>query len=237
MRHRRELRVDGPGETLEDVAAALSRCRICAEGPFEARLPHEPNPIYQVSTTARLCIASQAAGTRAHASSLPFDDASGDRLRAWLDLGRQDFYDAERVAIVPMGFCFPGQDAAGGDLPPRRECAPAWRARLFATLPQIELILAIGQYAQAWHLGAERRANLTATVVAWREIHGSARQPRIIPLPHPSWRNSGWLKRNPWFEAELLPAVRSEVRRLVNDTPPTQTRSDLRALSPAVQNR
>ncbi len=206
-------------ETLEALSAALRACRICVERPRAKPLPHAPNPIFRVSRTARLCIASQAAGTRAHASSTPFDDASGDRLRSWLGVTRAEFYDASRVAIVPMGFCFPGQDAKGGDLPPRRECAPAWRARLFAAMPQIELVLAVGQYAQAWHIGAARKASLTETVLAWREIIAGERRPQVLPLPHPSWRNQGWLKRNPWFEAELLPYLRAAVRRMLDATP------------------
>jgi len=202
------------GESLEALARALRACRICVERPIGAGLPHAPNPIVRVSDTARLCIASQAAGTLAHASSIPFNDRSGDRLRGWLDLSREEFYDFSRVAIVPMGFCFPGQDATGGDLPPRRECAPAWRSRIFAAMPRIELILAIGQYAQAWHIGPARKRGLTATVAAWRESLSEARRPMILPLPHPSWRNNGWLKRNPWFEAEFLPELRQQVRRL-----------------------
>jgi uracil-DNA glycosylase len=203
-------------EPLEALSEALLACRICVERPNGTPLPHPPNPIFRISPTARLCIASQAAGTRAHASSTPFDDASGDRLRAWLGVTRAEFYDASRVAIVPMGFCFPGQDGKGGDLPPRRECAPAWRARLFAAMPQIELVLAVGQYAQAWHLGAERKATLTETIGAWREFLLAERRPRVLPLPHPSWRNSGWLKRHPWFEIEVLPCLRREVRRLLS---------------------
>ena len=203
------------GDLLERLGRALRGCRICVERPLGPKLPHAPNPIFRVSTTARLCIASQAAGTLANASSVPFNDASGERLRSWLGVTREEFYDASRVAIVPMGFCFPGQDAKGGDLPPRRECAPQWRSRLFAAMPRIELVLAIGQYAQAWHLGPARKANLTDTVAAWRELAGRASSPRIVPLPHPSWRNNGWLKRNPWFECELLPFVRREVRRLL----------------------
>ena len=151
-------------ERLEALGTALRGCRICVERPLGPKLPHAPNPIFRVSTTARLCIASQAAGTLANASSVPFNDASGERLRSWLGVTREEFYDASRVAIVPMGFCFPGQDAKGGDLPPRRECAPQWRSRLFAAMPRIELVLAIGQYAQAWHLGPARKANLTDTV-------------------------------------------------------------------------
>jgi uracil-DNA glycosylase len=201
---------------LERLSAELRACRLCVERPRGPALPHAPNPIFRVSRTARLCIASQAAGTRAHASSTPFDDPSGDRLRTWLGTTGTEFYDASRVAIVPMGFCFPGLDAKGSDLPPRRECAPLWRTRLFAAMPHIELVLAIGQYAQAWHLGADRRRTLGETVAAWREILARPARPRVLPLPHPSWRNTGWLKRNPWFEAEALPVLRTEVRRLLD---------------------
>ncbi len=178
-------------------------------------MPHEPRPVIQASPTARLCIASQAPGTRVHLSGRPFTDASGVRLRAWLGLDEASFYDARRVAIVPMGHCFPGQDAKGADLPPRRECAPLWRQRIFAALPALELILLIGQYAQAWHLGPEAKGGLTATVGRWREILGGENRPALLPLPHPSWRNNGWLKAHPWFEAELLPDLRGRVRRLV----------------------
>ena len=200
---------------LRRIADALRACRLCVERPAGPPLPHAPNPIFRLSSTARICIASQAAGTRAHASSIPFDDASGDRLRAWLDVTRAEFYDPARVAIVPMGFCFPGQDAQGGDLPPRRECAPLWRRRIFEAMPQIELVLAIGQYAQAWHIGRARKGSLTDTVAAWRDFAAADAGPKVVPLPHPSWRNNGWLKRHPWFEADLLPFVRAEVRRLL----------------------
>lgn len=204
----------GSGEALAALAARMRACRICVERPQGRPLPHEPNPIFRVSKTARLCIASQAAGTRAHATAVPFNDPSGIRLRSWLGLTPEEFYDVAKVAIVPMGFCFPGQDAKGGDLPPRRECAPAWRARVFAAMPQVELVLAIGQYALDWHLGARRGASLTETVGKWRALLADPARPRVIPMPHPSWRNNGWLKKNPWFEAELLPAVRKEVGRL-----------------------
>ena len=137
------------------------------------------------------------------------------RLRHWLGLDEAAFYDPARVAIVPMGACFPGQDAKGGDLPPRRECAAAWRAPIFAALPDLELILLIGQYAQAWHLGAAFQGGLTATVQRWREILAAEGRPRLLPLPHPSWRNNGWLRRHPWFEAELLPVLRERVRTIV----------------------
>jgi uracil-DNA glycosylase len=146
---------------------------------------------------------------------MPFNDPSGDRLRGWLGLSRKEFYDEARVAIAAMSFCFPGQDVSGSDLPPRRECAPAWRARLFALMPQIELVLAVGQYAQAWHLPDHPKRSMTEIVSDWRTILASGSRPRILPLPHPSWRNYAWLKRHPWFETELLPMLSGEVARLV----------------------
>src|SRR5687767_10488499 len=198
---------------FDEIASRLRACRICRDAPrYGGPLPHEPRPIVQGSATARLCTASQAPGTRGHALGIPFPDRSGARLRAWLGLDEQTFYDASRVATVPMGHCFPGQDAKGGDLPPRRECAEAWRTRLLALMPQIELVLAIGLYAQSWHLGTLGRASLTQTVMDWREIHDAASAPKVLPLPHPSWRNSGWIRKNPWFETELLPFLRMEIR-------------------------
>lgn len=195
---------------LDRLTADIRACRICVENPLKAPLPHEPRPVLRVSRKARLCIVGQAPGTRVHASGIPFTDPSGDRLRDWMGVTSEEFYDVSRLAIVPMGFCFPGLDAKGGDLPPRRECADAWRAQLFELLPQIELTLLVGQYAQAWHLGAARKESLTATVAAWREYG-----PRFIPLPHPSWRNNAWIRKNLWFEDELLPVLRREVRRLL----------------------
>ncbi|MGO4740782.1 uracil-DNA glycosylase family protein [Bosea sp. 2KB_26] len=208
-------------ETLASVLQELAACRICRDEPrFQPPLPHEPRPVIQASSTARLCIAGQAPGTRVHASGKPFTDPSGVRLRQWLGLDEAAFYDAARVAVVPMGHCFPGLDAQGGDLPPRRECAPIWRTRVLAAMPQIELVLAIGRYAQAWHLGAKAGTNLSATVADWRAILAEPRRPRVLPLPHPSWRNNAWLKRNLWFEAELLPVLREEVARLLRPTAP-----------------
>jgi uracil-DNA glycosylase len=203
-------------DRLERILAQLRACRICRDAPrYGAALPQEPRPVIQAASSARLCIASQAPGTRVHASGRPFTDASGVRLRAWLGLDEATFYDPARVAIVPMGSCFPGQDAKGGDLPPRRECAEQWRKPLFEALPHLELILAIGQYAQGWHLGSDFRGGLTGTVTRWREILASPRRPRVLPLPHPSWRNNGWLRKNPWFEAELLPVLRREVHAIL----------------------
>jgi uracil-DNA glycosylase len=197
---------------LERLAAEVRACRICVERPVGRPLPHEPRPVVVPSSSARILIASQAPGTKVHLSGVPFTDASGDRLRNWLGVTSEEFYDPEKFAIVPMGFCFPGQDAKGADLPPRRECAPAWRAPLMALMPQIDLILTIGIYAQTWHMGSTRHASLTETVMNWRAIWQAPTTTKVLPLPHPSWRNTGWLKRNPWFEMELLPFLRTEIR-------------------------
>lgn len=198
-------------QRLQALAIDARACRICRDTPLVRPLPHEPRPVLWPSSTARILIAGQAPGTKVHASGIPFDDRSGDRLRDWLGVTRDEFYDNERFAILPMGFCFPGQDAKGGDLPPRRECAPAWRRPLMDLMPQIDLVLAIGIYAQAWHMGEQRSASLTETVARWREIFEGSAAPRVLPLPHPSWRNTGWLKRNPWFETGLLPRLKEEV--------------------------
>jgi uracil-DNA glycosylase len=201
---------------LDRILRDLAACRVCRDAPvYGSPLPHEPRPVIQAAASARLCIASQAPGTRVHLSGRPFTDASGVRLRQWLGLDEASFYDARKIAIVPMGHCFPGQDAKGADLPPRRECAPIWRQRVFAALPALELILLIGQYAQVWHLREEAEDGLTATVGRWREILAGERKPALLPLPHPSWRNNGWLRSHPWFEAELVPCLREEVARLV----------------------
>jgi uracil-DNA glycosylase len=203
-------------ENLDDLLHELRACRVCRDAPvYLPPMPHQPRPVIQAGVGARLCIASQAPGTRVHASGRPFTDASGNRLRSWLGLDDETFYDPARLAIVPMGHCFPGQDAKGGDLPPRRECAPIWRQRVFAALPDIELVLAIGRYAQSWHLGPKAAADLSATVADWRTILARPGLPRVLPMPHPSWRNNGWLRRNPWFEADLVPVLRQEVARLV----------------------
>lgn len=196
------------------LAADIRACRICVEAPTGKPLGFTPRPVVQLSPTARLCISGQAPGTKVHASGIPFTDPSGDRLRAWLGIGPDLFYDAGKVAIVPMGFCFPGQDHRGADLPPRPECRAHWHGRVFAALTQVELIVAVGLYAHAYHLGARNKKRLTDTVADWRAIWNSPGRPRIIPTPHPSWRNNTWLKANPWFEADLLPVLRREVARL-----------------------
>ncbi|OLP43396.1 uracil-DNA glycosylase family protein [Rhizobium oryziradicis] len=198
---------------------AVQACRLCYECPAggpEKQLPHEPRPVVTLSSSARILIAGQAPGKRVHETGLPFNDASGDRLRQWLGIDRDSFYDQSRFAIVPMGFCFPGYDEHGHDLPPRRECAPLWRERIMQSMPQIELILLIGQYAQKWHLGKRRKPGMTGTVEAWREYFFSNEAgPKMLPLPHPSWRNTGWLKKHPWFEADVLPVLKKEVDHLI----------------------
>lgn len=188
----------------EELLADIQRCRLCA-----GYLPLGPRPVVQASPTARLLIAAQAPGRRVHDTGLPFNDPSGDRLRDWLGLDRHAFYDASRVAIVPMGFCYPGKGRSG-DLPPRPECAPQWREPLLAQLVNVELTLVIGQYAQSWHLPG-RPKTLTETVRQWRRW-----LPDQVPMPHPSPRNTLWLRRNPWFETEVVPYVRQRVRGLVD---------------------
>lgn len=190
-----------PDEPLDTLLARVRACQLCA-----AHLPHSPRPVLQAHTSARILIAGQAPGRKVHASGVPFDDASGERLRAWLGITRETFYDPRQVAILPMGFCYPGTGRSG-DLPPRPECAPAWRQPLLGHLPHLRLTLLLGQYALAWHLPLHR-GPLTDAVRQWRS-HG----PGLLALPHPSPRNNGWLRQNPWFEAELLPELRARVAR------------------------
>lgn len=197
---------------VEALLRDIRACRRCRDAPEGKPLPHEPRPVLQASATARLAIFGQAPGVRVHASGRPFTDPSGVRLRQWLGVDEETFYDAARVAIVPMGFCFPGQDAKGGDLPPRKECAPLWRARLMDRLTGVRTAVLVGAYAQAWHL--EARGGLNETVARWRDY-----APRYFPTPHPSWRNNSWLKKNSWFEAELLPALREAVRSALDGAP------------------
>lgn len=190
-------------ESLTSLLQQVRSCTLCA-----AALPCGPRPVLQVHSEARLLIAGQAPGRRVHETGLPFNDPSGDRLRSWLGIDRETFYRDPRIAIIPMGFCYPGTGKSG-DLPPRPECAEAWRGPLIEQLPHLELTLAIGQYAQHWHL-PERERNLTETVRNWR-----ACWPRVMPLPHPSPRNNLWLRRNPWFEEEVLPVLRQRVQLLL----------------------
>jgi uracil-DNA glycosylase len=185
---------------LDALVAEIRACRVCAD-----RLPHAPRPVVRVRDDARILIAGQAPGRRVHESGLPFDDPSGERLRAWMGVDRETFYDQRNIAVAAMGFCYPGT-VAGADLPPRPECAPLWRPRLMPLLGKVRLTLLVGSYAQRFHLGAAAKATLSETVRAWRDYDEG-----VLPLPHPSWRNSGWLKRNAWFESDLLPVLRHRV--------------------------
>lgn len=187
-------------QLLQEVRA----CTVCA-----AHLPLGPRPVLRASADARILVAGQAPGRKVHASGVPFDDASGERLRQWMGVARDVFYDPGMVAVLPMGFCYPGTGPSG-DLPPRPECAPQWRRQVLAAMPHIELTLVIGQYAQAWHLPHPATRNLTATVKAWRE-----HWPAVLPLPHPSPRNNIWLKANPWFIEEIVPALQARVAAIV----------------------
>ena len=196
----------GEAEGLDAVTEALSACVHCADA-----LPHAPRPIFQLPETARIGVFSQAPGNLAHQGGRPFMDPSGVRLRAWMGVSEADFYESGRVAIAPMAFCFPGYDAKGGDRPPRKECAPLWRERVLAALPRLDLVLLVGSYSQRWHLGRTAKSTLTETVAAWREYG-----PLYVPTPHPSWRNNAWLKRHPFFEAEVLPHIRQRIRRLLD---------------------
>lgn len=204
-------------ESLETLIRQIRGCRHCVDSPIGKPLPHEPRPVVRASQSARICISGQAPGTRVHASGVPFADPSGVRLREWLGISETEFYDESRIAIIPMGFCFPGLDDKGGDLAPRRECAPLWQNRLLAHLPQIKVLVLVGQYSQKWHLGKSCKPSLTETVRSWREYALDAEQGTpTIPLPHPSWRNNAWLKKNSWFGEEVLPHLRREVRRLLD---------------------
>ena len=183
----------------------VSKCVIC-----EAHLPLGARPVIQFNPNARILIAGQAPGVKVHETGVPFNDASGNRLREWLGLTRDEFYDANNIAILPMGFCYPGRGKSG-DLPPRKECAPAWRERLLAALPNIELTIVLGKYAQAYHLPETKKMPLTELVKSWREYW-----PNYLVLPHPSPRNNIWLKKNPWFEQDVLPELNQRVAAILN---------------------
>ena len=196
---------------VERLADRARACRICRDAPrVLPPLPVEPRPILRVSNKARIVIASQAPGSKAHMSGVPFQDPSGVRLRAWMGLTMEEFHDADTVAIVPMGFCYPGK-GRGGDLPPRPECAPTWHGPVFAAMPQLTLMLLVGRHSVRHHLGDRPGATLTDTVRDWQRILDVQNRPRLFPLPHPSPRNNIWLRANPWFDAEAVPALRAEV--------------------------
>jgi uracil-DNA glycosylase len=193
-----------------DLQRRIAACRLCAPRFAATATAHAPRPVAWFAPTARLLIAGQAPGLRVHEAGRPFADPSGDRLRDWLGLDADAFYDRDRVAIVPMAFCFPGYDGKGADLPPPPICARTWRAEVIASLPRVQLTVLVGGYAHRWHLGA--RGGVTETVRGWRD-----HAPAVFALPHPSWRNTAWLKRNPWFAEELLPVLRIRIREVMDD--------------------
>jgi uracil-DNA glycosylase len=190
---------------LKHLLKEISDCRLC-----EDHLPLGPRPVLQANSQAKILIAGQAPGRKVHETGIPFNDASGDRLRDWMGIDKSMFYDGSKIAILPMGFCYPGTGKSG-DLPPRPECAEAWREQLLKTLPKIELILVIGQYAHKYHLGNKQKKNLTETVKSWREYWKKG----LLPLPHPSPRNNIWLHKNAWFEKDILPTLKSSVQKLI----------------------
>jgi len=216
-----------PGTPPTLLPDRIRACRICAPRFAATATAHAPRPVPWFRPGARVLISGQAPGTRVHASGLPFDDRSGDRLRDWLGVDRATFYDRSRLAVVPMAFCFPGYDAKGADLPPPRICAETWHDRVMAALPRVALTVAIGAHAHRFHLGL--RTPVTDNVRAWRD-----HLPDAIPLPHPSWRNTGWLKKNPWFETDLLPVLRARVAAALAEAEPERidTGTD-RAAAPA----
>jgi len=193
-----------PDDRLARLCQEVRACRVCAD-----HLPLGPRPVFRASVTARLLIAGQAPGTKVHATGIPWNDPSGDRLRTWLAMDRSTFYDDTRIAILPMGFCYPGRLPNGGDRPPRPECAKLWRQRLLALMPDIRLTLLVGSYAQTDSFGP---GAMTARVQAFRD-----HLPATIPLPHPSWRTTGWERRNPWFTTDLIPVLRARVAEVIGD--------------------
>jgi uracil-DNA glycosylase len=192
-------------ERFEDVARQARACTVC-----QVHLDHPVRPVLTGSDSAVIRIIGQAPGSRVQASGKPFTDPSGDRLRSWMGVSEAEFYDESLIAITPMGLCFPGLDSKGGDLAPRKECAPLWQARCSQALGEVRLTLLIGRHAQRWHLQDQAAATLTETVSHWRKFW-----PQFVALPHPSWRNNAWLKRNPWFEHEVLPALQSRIRSIL----------------------
>ena len=194
--------------SLDEILAQARACRLCSD------LPLGPRPTLRASVSARLLIVGQAPGTKVHATGIPWNDRSGDRLRDWLGLDRERFYDESRIAILPMGLCYPGRYPRGGDLPPRKLCAPHWHPRLLPLLPERALTLLVGRYAQHYYLGTAAGQDLTACVSAWRTHLPKG----LLPLPHPSWRNTAWLRRNAWFEEDLLPVLRERAAAVLDDS-------------------
>lgn len=193
-------------DSLEDLSRRARACRLCVD----TLLPFEPRPTFRAHHDARLLIVGQAPGSRVYETGIPWNDRSGDRLRDWLQLDRDRFYDPRNIAILPAGFCYPGVDRNGGDKPPRPICAPTWHKEFLAHMPNVALTLLVGGYGQRFYLGSANKKTLGATVASWRDY-----MPAFLPLPHPSWRNTAWLRRNPWFEQDVLPALRARVAALL----------------------
>jgi uracil-DNA glycosylase len=194
-----------PAMSLDAVLSDIAACRACA-----GELAHEPRPVVRVSPRTRLLICGQAPGRKVHETGLPFNDASGDKLRSWMGIDRETFYDDGRIGVASMAFCFPGTNPKGGDYPPPRRCAELWRPRLMSALPQMEFTLLVGWHAQLWALGPRAQPTMTETVMAWRQY-----LPSVLPMPHPSWRNTAWLKRNSWFEEEVTPYLKQRVQTIL----------------------
>jgi len=192
-------------ELLNILVSEVQKCTLC-----EDNLPLGARPVLQISSNEKILIAGQAPGIRVHKSGIPFDDPSGDRLRQWMGIDKNSFYNADKIAILPMGFCYPGTGKSG-DLPPRPECAVKWRTTLLDSMANIELVLAIGGYAQKWHMKTTKKKSLAETVKEWESYW-----PKLLPMPHPSPRNNIWLKKNPWFEADVLPRLQSKISTLLN---------------------
>ena len=195
---------------MSGLVREIEACRLCAESFSRTETAHAPRPVVWFRPGARILIAGQAPGMRVHKSGMPFDDPSGDRLRDWLGMSVDEFYDMSRVAVVPMAFCFPGYDAKGSDLPPPKICGRTWHDKVMEELRDVQLSVIVGGYSQRYHMGV--KSGVTDTVEGWRD-----HAPRLFPLPHPSWRNTAWLRRNPWFEADLLPVLRGTVREVLDD--------------------
>lgn len=198
------MEIDNRG-SLERLLAEVRACQVCA-----GQLPLGPRPVLRASRSSRILIVGQAPGTKVHASGIPWDDASGDRLRAWMGVDKAVFYDERKIAIIPMGLCYPGRLPRGGDAPPRPECAPLWHAKLLQMMPRLELIILAGQYAHAYYLGDARGKTLVDTVRRYEEF-----LPDCLPIPHPSPRNNQWLKTNAWFESDVVPVLRARVSTLL----------------------
>lgn len=193
---------------LDELKGELARCTICADRFSATHTRHKPRPVVWFKPSARILIAGQAPGMRVHESGTPFLDRSGDRLREWMEIDDKTFYNKDKIAILPMAFCFPGYNAKGSDLPPPRICAHTWRANILEHLGDIRLTLLIGGYAQAWHLNQPAKRSVTETVAHWQDF-----LPDALPLPHPSWRNTSWIKKNPWFQDDLLPVLKASVKQ------------------------